>query len=97
MSATAVRAREPYPGVPTLVRNVTVFDGEGGRIEHGAVLFASGKVVEVGQDIAAPAGRDRVERRPARPGRRRRGDLDNQHDRVGLGTCVRHHHFGPGA
>jgi imidazolonepropionase-like amidohydrolase len=47
---------EPYPGVPTLVRNVTVFDGEGGRIEHGAVLFASGKVVEVGQDIAAPAG-----------------------------------------
>lgn len=47
---------EPYPGVPTLVRNVTVFDGEGGRIEHGAVLFASGKVVEVGQDISAPAG-----------------------------------------
>jgi imidazolonepropionase-like amidohydrolase len=47
---------KPYPGVPTLVRNVTVFDGEGGRIEHGAVLFADGKVVQVGQDIAAPAG-----------------------------------------
>jgi hypothetical protein len=39
-----------------LVRNVTVFDGEGGRIDHGAVLFADGKVVQVGQDIAAPDG-----------------------------------------
>ena len=45
-----------YPGVPTLVRNVTVFDGEGGRIDHGAVLFADGKVVAVAQDIPAPAG-----------------------------------------
>ncbi|SRR5258706_5084908 len=47
---------KPYPGVATLVRNVTVFDGEGGRIDHGAVLFADGKVVAVAQDIAAPAG-----------------------------------------
>jgi imidazolonepropionase-like amidohydrolase len=47
---------KPYPGVPTLVRNVTVFDGAGGRIEHGAVLFADGKVVDVGQDIVAPTG-----------------------------------------
>jgi imidazolonepropionase-like amidohydrolase len=47
---------KPYPGVPTLVRNVTVFDGEGGRIEHGSVLFADGKVVEVGRDLTAPAG-----------------------------------------
>jgi imidazolonepropionase-like amidohydrolase len=47
---------KPYPGVPTLVRNVTVFDGEGGRIDHGAVLFADGKVVAVAQDIPAPAG-----------------------------------------
>ncbi|WP_019833169.1 amidohydrolase [Sphingomonas sp. PR090111-T3T-6A] len=47
---------KPYPGVPTLVRNVTVFDGEGGRIDHGAVLFADGKVVQVAQDITPPAG-----------------------------------------
>ena len=47
---------KPYPGVPTLVRNVTVFDGEGGRIDRGAVLFADGKVVAVAQDIPAPAG-----------------------------------------
>jgi imidazolonepropionase-like amidohydrolase len=46
----------PYPGVTTLVKNVTVFDGEGGRIDHGAVLFADGKVVEIAQDIAPPAG-----------------------------------------
>ena len=45
-----------YPGVPTLVRNVTVYDGEGGRIENGAVLFADGKIVSVGQNIEAPAG-----------------------------------------
>src|ERR1700726_2770735 len=47
---------KPYPGVPTLVRDVTIYDGEGGRIDHGAILFADGKVVAVGQDIAAPAG-----------------------------------------
>lgn len=45
-----------YPGVPTLVTNVTIYDGEGGRIENGSVLFADGKVVEVGQTISAPAG-----------------------------------------
>jgi imidazolonepropionase-like amidohydrolase len=47
---------KPYPGVPTLVRNVTVLDGEGGRFEQGAVLFAEGKVVTVGRDIAIPPG-----------------------------------------
>ncbi len=50
---------KPYPGVPTLVRNVTIYDGEGGRIEHGSVLFADGKIVSVAgalADIAAPAG-----------------------------------------
>ena len=46
----------PYPGVPTLLTNVTVLDGEGGRIEGGQVLFADGKVVQVGQQIAPPAG-----------------------------------------
>ena len=56
-------ARDPYPstyraypGTPTLVRNVTVFDGEGNRIDNGAALFADGKVVAVGQTLDAPAG-----------------------------------------
>ena len=47
---------KPYPGVPTLVTNATVLDGEGTRIEGGSVLLADGKVVAVGKDIAAPAG-----------------------------------------
>ncbi|MBP2274988.1 MULTISPECIES: amidohydrolase [Sphingomonas] len=47
---------KPYPGVPTLVTHVTIFDGEGGRIDNGAVLFADGKIVELGQSVAAPAG-----------------------------------------
>ncbi|WP_447763559.1 amidohydrolase [Sphingopyxis panaciterrae] len=46
----------PFPGVPTLVRNVTIYDGEGGRIERGSILFADGKVVELGQNVTAPEG-----------------------------------------
>jgi imidazolonepropionase-like amidohydrolase len=44
-----------YPGVATLVRDVTVYDGEGGRIDRGQVLFAGGKIVAVGQTVDAPA------------------------------------------
>lgn len=54
---------DPYPstyrvyrGVPTLLTNVTIFDGEGGRIDNGAVLFRDGKIAEVAQSIAAPEG-----------------------------------------
>jgi len=45
-----------YPGAPTLVTNVTIYDGEGGRIENGSVLFAEGKIVELGQSVTAPSG-----------------------------------------
>ncbi len=38
----------PYGGRPTAVRGVTIFDGEGGRIDNGVVLFANGKVEAVG-------------------------------------------------
>ena len=47
---------KPYPGVPTLIKNVTIYDGEGGRVENGSVLFADGKVQAVGASVAAPAG-----------------------------------------
>jgi hypothetical protein len=47
---------KPFPGVPTLVRDVTIIDGEGGRIDHGAVLFADGKIVQIGRDIEPPTG-----------------------------------------
>jgi imidazolonepropionase-like amidohydrolase len=56
-------SRDPYPstyrafpGLPTLVTNVTVYDGEGGRIDGGQVLFADGKIVAVGQTVSAPQG-----------------------------------------
>ena len=45
-----------YPGAPTLVTNVTIFDGEGGRIDGGSVLFRDGKIVSVGKTVAADAG-----------------------------------------
>jgi imidazolonepropionase-like amidohydrolase len=50
---------KPYPGQPTIIRNVTIYDGEGGRIENGSVLFADGKVTSLSgamADIALPAG-----------------------------------------
>lgn len=45
-----------YANAPTLVTNVKIFDGEGGRIDNGAVLFADGKIVAIGADVTAPAG-----------------------------------------
>jgi len=53
----------PYPGVPTLITGVTILDGEGGRIDNGQVLFADGKVVAVGQSVAAPAGATTIDGR----------------------------------
>jgi imidazolonepropionase-like amidohydrolase len=48
---------QPYGSVPTLIRNATVLDGEGGRIDNGSVLLVNGKVAAVGgADIAAPEG-----------------------------------------
>ena len=38
----------PYPAQTTAVRGVTIFDGEGGRIDDGTVLLADGKVAAVG-------------------------------------------------
>lgn len=49
-----------YPGRPTLITNVTVLDGEGGRIEGGQVLFRDGKIVAVGQSLD-PAGADVID------------------------------------
>ncbi len=41
-----------YPGQPTVIRNVTIYDGEGGRIENGTVYFADGKISAVGGAVA---------------------------------------------
>ena len=46
-----------YPGAPTVIRNATVFDGEGGRIDGGTVVLADGLVQAVGgPELAVPAG-----------------------------------------
>ena len=46
----------PYAGVPTLITNVTIYDGEGGKIERGQILLADGKIVALGQTVDVPAG-----------------------------------------
>ncbi|MBB3763473.1 amidohydrolase [Sphingomicrobium lutaoense] len=43
---------QPYPGVPTLITNATIFDGVGGRIDNGAVYIANGKIEAVGHAAA---------------------------------------------
>jgi imidazolonepropionase-like amidohydrolase len=51
-----------YPGAPTALVGATVFDGAGGRIDSGTVLFEGGKVVGVGgADLAIPAGYTRID------------------------------------
>jgi imidazolonepropionase-like amidohydrolase len=37
----------PYPGAPTLIRNVTVFDGAGRRFDNASLELRGGKVVAV--------------------------------------------------
>lgn len=58
--------KDPYPstykGYPTrltVVKNVTIFDGEGGRIDNGAVVLSSGKVDRIGgPDMDLPTDAD---------------------------------------
>ncbi|MEO6582276.1 MAG: amidohydrolase family protein [Sphingomicrobium sp.] len=46
-----------YPGAVTVIRNATVFDGEGGRINGGTVILADGLIQAIGgAGLAAPAG-----------------------------------------
>ena len=46
-----------YPGVATAIRNVTIYDGEGGKVDNGIVLMTGGKISSVGGgDTAIPAG-----------------------------------------
>jgi imidazolonepropionase-like amidohydrolase len=46
-----------YPGVPTVIRHATVFDGEGRQINDGTVVISDGVVRAVGgPELAAPAG-----------------------------------------
>ncbi len=45
-----------YPGVATAIRNVTIYDGEGGKIDNGVVFMSGGKISSVGgSDTPIPA------------------------------------------
>ncbi|WP_390547618.1 amidohydrolase [Qipengyuania sp. MTN3-11] len=50
-----------YPGRPTALVGATVFDGKGGRIDNGTVLFRDGKVVEIGPASLSTEGYDRID------------------------------------
>lgn len=53
---------QAYPGTPTALVGATVFDGAGGMITNGTVLFSEGKVVAVGNSaLAIPAGYARID------------------------------------
>lgn len=52
----------PYPGTPTALVGATIYDGKGGRIDKGTVLFSDGKVVAVGNgSLAIPDGYARID------------------------------------
>ena len=51
-----------YPGTPTAIVGATIYDGAGGRIDNGVVLFADGEVVDIGDaGLAIPDGYTRVD------------------------------------
>ena len=47
---------KPYGSVPTVLQNVNIYDGRGGKILGGMVALADGKIVAVGQSVEVPAG-----------------------------------------
>ncbi len=52
---------ERYPGRPTALVGATVYDGKGGRIDNGTVLFRNGEVVAVGDAGLSTEGYDRID------------------------------------
>ncbi|SIN87407.1 Imidazolonepropionase [Parasphingorhabdus marina DSM 22363] len=47
----------PYPSVDTAITGVTIFDGEGGRIDNGVLFMSDGKVRAIGgTETEIPAG-----------------------------------------
>ncbi len=49
-------AYKPFAGVPTAITNVTIYDGEGGRMERATILFRDGKVEKLGADVVPGDG-----------------------------------------
>jgi imidazolonepropionase-like amidohydrolase len=40
-----------YPGTPTVIRNVNIYDGAGAKFVGGAIRFQDGKIVTIGQSV----------------------------------------------
>ena len=77
-----------YPGVPTVIRHATVFDGEGRQINDGTVVLADGAVQAVGGPELAVAGRsagDQWDRQICDAGNHRRPQPSR---RLSLARCV---------
>ncbi|NVJ68761.1 MAG: amidohydrolase [Alphaproteobacteria bacterium] len=51
----------PLTSKPTLITNVTILDGKGGRIDGGSILLQDGDIKAVGQSIEAPAGAEVID------------------------------------
>ncbi len=47
---------KPYPSVTTVIQNANIYDGRGGKLIGGALRLEGGKVAEIGQTVAVPAG-----------------------------------------
>jgi imidazolonepropionase-like amidohydrolase len=47
---------ERYPGIPTLIRGATIFDGEGRQLDRGDILIADGVIKAVEPNLRAPEG-----------------------------------------
>src|SRR4051794_1538671 len=45
-----------YPGVPTLIRGATIFDGDGNKLAPGDILIADGVVKAVEPNLMVPDG-----------------------------------------
>ena len=52
---------KPYPGRPTALVGATVYDGAGGMIEGGTVLFRDGEVVAIGGSDLSTDGYDVID------------------------------------
>lgn len=51
----------PLESMATLITNVTLLDGKGGRIDGGSILLEGGKIKAVGSEIEAPAGAEVID------------------------------------
>ncbi|MEP2236255.1 MAG: amidohydrolase [Alteripontixanthobacter sp.] len=52
---------DAYPGAPTALVGATVYDGAGGRIDNGTVLFRDGEIVGLGDASLATDGFTRID------------------------------------